>query len=284
MKVLTDLSAGAWLADRMGAWATVGGVAGTGWEAYARLLHPVEAVRLELDQMGGLGLETPTILDEGLWSWVQIGERVGVATTATISWEELSGRVPEDRFEDGWSVHEPACGELHPQTLAVLVGHLAAHTERPDDLTLGVWDGWGTLHGGSGASVLILGAVPATVAEAHRRRVIAELDAAVAPEIRAALDAGALLHLPGRSYLVCATAASELADPRWVDGAGLGWREGRSGVLPQLLWPGDHAWLLASEIDLMSTYVGGSRALVDALLGDDRLEAFEVGADDALVS
>jgi hypothetical protein len=39
---------------------------------------------------------------------------------------------------------------------------------------------------------------------------------------------------------------------------------------------------VASEIDLLWTYVGGPRAMVDRLLADDRLEVLEVLPDDAI--
>lgn len=51
---------------------------------------------------------------------------------------------------------------------------------------------------------------------------------------------------------------------------------------PTLWWPDDRAWCVASDLDLMSTYVGGSRALVDALVECDDLEVFEVTRDQTL--
>jgi hypothetical protein len=49
---------------------------------------------------------------------------------------------------------------------------------------------------------------------------------------------------------------------------------------PTLWWPVDRAWCVASEVDFHSTYVGGSRRLVDRLLGDERIEALEVSVTD----
>jgi hypothetical protein len=46
-----------------------------------------------------------------------------------------------------------------------------------------------------------------------------------------------------------------------------------------LWWPDDRAWCVATDIDLMSTYVGGSAECIDAVLGDTRLEAFAVTVD-----
>ena len=53
---MTDVSCGDWLLERVGGWGRVGGVAGTGFEAYARILHPVPATRVDLsitDEWGG---------------------------------------------------------------------------------------------------------------------------------------------------------------------------------------------------------------------------------------
>lgn len=49
---------------------------------------------------------------------------------------------------------------------------------------------------------------------------------------------------------------------------------------PNLWWPEDRTWCVASEIDFCSTYLGGSPALVERLLGDERLEAIPVRLED----
>jgi hypothetical protein len=46
-----------------------------------------------------------------------------------------------------------------------------------------------------------------------------------------------------------------------------------------LWWPDDRSWCVATDIDLMSTYVGGSAGCIEAVLGDDRLELFAVSID-----
>ena len=45
-----------------------------------------------------------------------------------------------------------------------------------------------------------------------------------------------------------------------------------------LWWPADQAWFVATEIDFAWTYVGGSRADIEAVLADSRLEAVETSA------
>lgn len=48
--------------------------------------------------------------------------------------------------------------------------------------------------------------------------------------------------------------------------------EARLGGTPQLWWPDDRAWCVASEIDSMWTYVGGARALIDDIAVSPDLE------------
>jgi hypothetical protein len=48
-----------------------------------------------------------------------------------------------------------------------------------------------------------------------------------------------------------------------------------------LWWPGDRAWCVVTDIDLMSTYVGGTRACIEELLGTEGLEAWPVAPQDA---
>ncbi|MER8033157.1 hypothetical protein ABTZ78_29800 [Streptomyces bauhiniae] len=50
--------------------------------------------------------------------------------------------------------------------------------------------------------------------------------------------------------------------------------------LPDLWWPKDRAWCLGGDVDLISTYVGGSEALIEELLADGGLETHRVTAAD----
>lgn len=95
----------------------------------------------------------------------------------------------------------------------------------------------------------------------------------------AALHRAAKLRLPERTYLL-------LRGPlRGVQDIGWQWDSGsfhqRS---PNLMWPSDRAWFLASEIDLDSTFVGGSAELVAALIADPGLEAWPVSPADPITA
>ncbi|HKZ13573.1 MAG TPA: hypothetical protein VJL81_06990 [Solirubrobacterales bacterium] len=80
------------------------------------------------------------------------------------------------------------------------------------------------------------------------------------------------LRLPGREYVVL----------RGSLDAGILVEDWLSPSSPNLIWPEDRAWFLASEIDFDSTLVGGTENLTQWILEDRRFEAFEVGPDDLL--
>jgi len=42
---------------------------------------------------------------------------------------------------------------------------------------------------------------------------------------------------------------------------------------PNLIWPNDRNWILATEIDLDVTLVGGSQELIEVILASDSLTA-----------
>lgn len=223
MKIISDVDRGAWLAGLMHGWAQVGSVAGHGFEAYVRLLHPRPWERG----------------NEEDWSrrrWADIAARRGRVMHPLVQWERLL-EVEESR-------HSSDVGWLDPLVLAELAPLLAAATTTPDDAVAGFWEG------GSGQK----------------------------------LRTPAVLELPDRAHVLAQTSLTEVGDPDWGHTLRLGWRNGLRTPSLQLLWPEDHAWVLATEIDWDSTIVAGGRALVDAILADGRFEAFEVRHDDDLSS
>jgi hypothetical protein len=90
---------------------------------------------------------------------------------------------------------------------------------------------------------------------------------------------GPRVRLPQRSYFL-------LQGP--LDAAmELGWMLDVSHFSPQspnLFWPNDHSWCVATEIDLDSSYVGGSKELVQRLVADEELEALVAAPEDPVDS
>jgi hypothetical protein len=81
------------------------------------------------------------------------------------------------------------------------------------------------------------------------------------------------LHLDGFDYLL-------VRGP--VDLAGSNFADEPVEQSANLWWPSDRAWFVATHVDLMTTYVGGSAACIADLVAADRLEAAAVPADQRL--
>ncbi|WP_240468004.1 hypothetical protein [Streptomyces dangxiongensis] len=78
---------------------------------------------------------------------------------------------------------------------------------------------------------------------------------------------------PGRAEVLLAGPLADVVSPSSLD---------VFACLPDLWWPQDRAWCLGGDVDLVSTYVGGSPALIADLLAAPELEAHPVTADDPL--
>ena len=276
MRLLTDVDCGAWLLDRVGHWARVGGVAGAGFEAYARILHPVPASREDLSVADEWGMHP--VLEETRWPWTRVAQRQGLTMHPLVQWNRLADIHQGVDFDDGWRVHQTQEGYFDLDLLAALTEHLARATTTPEDLVAGIWNGWGELNGGSAVLYLEDGRGPMAWLRRRQgqREAARQQEEIPGAEIREAAVRGPYLEWPARQMILLATSITELADPIWPARTGIGVHPGLSDISPQLLWPGDQSWVVASEIDWDSTIVAGSRSLVDAVLADERFEAFEV--------
>jgi hypothetical protein len=279
--LIPDTGRGTWLLARAGDGDAVGGIAGTGFAAYARILHPLTAVledRSIADEYG----DHP-VLDEMRWRWADVAVRTGSAVHPSVTWATASGRddASDVPFPDGWRASPPEEGWFDPVVLAALTEHLARATSTPDDLVAGFWDGRSDLSGGSTLAFGWQGDDSPTAEErAEVGEWMAERTAAHGRDqdaVAASLSVPRFAW-PGRDLILAATDLPTLADPTWLEHTRLGPLVPLEHT-PQMLWPEDDAWVMASEIDLDSTTVAGSRSLVDAVLADERFEAFEVAED-----
>lgn len=198
-----------------------------GFEAYARVLHPVRA-------MFGRGSRTVRWAEVAAWS--------GVPLRPDSQFHSIA-LPPAERREPPWQSQGPERGSLDIADAEALIDLLGPRTGTPDDCLFCLWDGWGwdtamvpTLPGDPQLPVPDL--VPAEVRYGPR------------------------VQLPGRDYLL-------YTGP--IDAA-LAFA-GSQGQTPNLWWPADRAWFVASEIDLCWTYVGGPQPLIEQILADPRLEA-----------
>jgi hypothetical protein len=242
-----DLSAAAWIAPRLGAFASgVHGVIPAGFEAYARILHPADSA------------------DEHV-RWSEVAAACGKVAHALMQFHTLVGVGPNEYDVDSaaWTGSVPDLGDLEPESLAALLDVLARHTGAEQQCWFGVWEGYGWLPGGARHTF---------VATADGTLPLPSADRYFAP-----IDYDARVELPQRKYLLFGgplDAALEIGD--WPTAE---WFLPHS---PNIFWPDDMSWCVATEIDLFCTYVGGSRALVDELLADERLEVWEAHLDDPI--
>lgn len=246
-----DVSLGAWIAPLLGSFGGwVGSVVPRGFPAYARVLHPVQD-RDGRPSTWAAVCEVTDRIPHALMQWHSI-------STARV--EDGSGRAPS-RGRD-WDGDEPQEGQLEPVALKRLCQVLADHTDPAVECRFALWEGYGWIHGSP--SVALLTWPGSTSSD-------------VSPAFGAEGMRGPRLHHPGREYLLFTgplEAAANLG--RWLTPD---WFDAQS---PNLFWPADRSWCVATEIDFDSTIVAGSTALVDSILANPDLEAWPIDTGDTL--
>ena len=205
---LGDVSPAAWIGPRLHPFAQdIGSVIPEGFQAYARLFHPIEIDRERGER------------------WSDVAKRNGRIVHSEMQFHLIStprGETPTELY----GRREPRHGTLGLEQRRLLVQHLRDRTTTPDRCWFGLWEGFGGLDDGG-----------------VRERVA----------------------LPHRNYLLYSgTVDRALESPMPFDQS------------PNLWWPDDRAWFVASGIDFAWTYVGGGNSLVEALVSDGRLEALSV--------
>ena len=267
MRHTDDVGRGDWIGPRLGDQSTILGVVPDGYDAYARIFHPIEVQWIKWRD------RYPYSSSEETLTWAAAASRLGTTAHPLMQWGSLVRDRPPLRLdEDGWQWTEPQVGGLPVEQLAAASALLIRHTSTPKRCVAALWDGFGWMRPG-GASIAISSSEELEPAEVDRLTAEAgrQSPSPLAPRVLA----GPRLELPARAYFLFETDLTELGDPRWI-------RHERWGDSPNLLWPDDHAWCVASEIDLDSTLVGGSRALIDDLLATDGLEVAELAPDASL--
>ncbi|KRD44068.1 hypothetical protein ASE38_07805 [Cellulomonas sp. Root930] len=253
-----DPRVGDWLRPRLGPFgAAVGSLVPRGFAAYARVLHPMYDADDVPVTWSAVAAATGRVVHPTAQSW-RVARRPDLHAPQA---RPLGQRVAEP---GEWSGGEPAEGSLGATELRTLADVLGRHTV--GDLVVAFWEG--TSREGGMQLVAWIGEPPA----------LGPAPPDLAPEVLH----GPKLELPHRAYVLFRGRPSDLealADGRAradVDPFRPGWRT------PNLLWPDDRSWCLATEVDLDSTVVGGSRELVDDLLAASDLEVVEVTETDSL--
>jgi hypothetical protein len=191
---------------------------------------------------------------DGLRPWGKGG--VPVASVVPEGFEAYA-RVPHEGqpdFGEGLPIHQ----------LAALAGVLSGFTSTPDSCWMCVWSGYGYWSSRSSGITVLDHGDHDSLEEAHRleaefQRVMREREELLygVPEV-------------GEEYYLFHGSLSEVDSLIFeFDG---------SPESPNMWWTDDRAWCASSGIDLPATFVGGSRACIDAVI--TLLGASEVGPDD----
>ena len=253
MRPLLQISSADWIAPRLGGdFGAITRFAPSGYAAYARLCHPVEDAHGE--QV----------------SWSQVATVTDRHAHPTMQWHALIGSAdPSHPGSDLWPGRNPALGTLEPGTLGLLCEVLAAHTSTPEDCRFALWEGWGWIDGGPVA------AVSASRSGARRPTVRGSIPAGLEEQQLA----GPRIRHPGRDYLLFQGSLDTIDQcGRHDTGIGVGLQS------PNLFWPTDRAWFVATEVDLDSTIIAGSPRLISAILASPGLDAWPVQPNDSVAA
>lgn len=245
LRVVADVSPGDWVVASVGTLDDgVGGLLPRCFDAYGRILHPASSHK---------------------------GRPVRWAEVAAWSGGRIHSRVQFNAIAHGgpqatrpWN-EPPLVGALPTDQLSVLCEILARHTNSLDRCWFGAWDGWAAWWGeGTQVSATLPGGANHT-----EGRLVSP------PSFAPAIRTGARMAFNGRDYFLLEGPLDAVLE--------LGELLADSVFLaqpPNLFWPDDRAWCVATEIDHDSTYLGGSADLIDAVVADDRLEAIRASIED----
>jgi hypothetical protein len=212
------------------------------FEAYARILHRPRR---------------PSDMELATGTWAARADEVGVRLGADTRWDDLEGPGSER-----WGLW---AGELMGPEAGTLAQLLGEHTSTADACSFALWNGWGGLDG-TGRGILYADGVSITQRLATRRARAEERRRY--RRVRRERRRLPTFPVRGGRYLL-------FRGP--VANAELFWSS--IGHCPTIWWPDDRAWFVHSHFEATSTYLGGSRALIDYLVGDQVLESFEVRPD-----
>ena len=209
-----------------------------------RILHPVE-------------------YGERILRWSDVAAVTGRQMHPLVQWWRLvDADEPLNPVSTLFDGDPPHTGELIQPAANALFATLTPHTANPDATYFGFWTGYS----GNNGTHTWVGAVHDLRSAAHRTK----------PPTPPSTEE---LGLPGREYgllLGSLNAAPHIAD--YLDYHASG------PTSPNLMWPTDRQWFVASEIDFDSTLIACSTEAARAITSHNELEAYSVDPNDSLQS
>lgn len=310
MEWSADVSAGDWIRESLAreAWGeSIHTVIPRGFPAYARILHPPQVSWVEGgtiptdDELREMPMERWPVVSSAPTTWAAAAAAFGTTLHPTAQWGPLVGHHGSDAggwqhtpAPDGRRYDAPEAGRLDPGILAGVMQILARGTTTPDELSIALWEGSGGLvgfYGSTSAVIELRSDGGGDDAEYHRSMLERSIHDPFNNVFRKPVwqpgilsdevSRGTRLELPGRDHVLFRGSARELSSPDWAEHAPWSARDAAWTESPSLVWPADHAWILATEVDFDSTIVGADVDVIAALCARSDWEALPLaeGAD-----
>lgn len=189
---------------------------------------------------------------------------------AAVHWSTLVTLGPPG-FEAYCQVSFPSSDLWRPDSEVFddLAGVLRRHSaDDGRECLFGLWDGWGDIDGGDHADLLrAMGDDSRWFTPMFGKARSPRIPPAFGPSIVTAPRAA----IGERQYLLFRGSLDQAGD--WgARPIAVGW-PARQISIPNLTWPADRTWAVANDADPNTMGVGGSRALIDAVLLHPRLDA-----------
>jgi hypothetical protein len=217
------------------------------YDAYLRIFHPAGSRPMNAQMDRGTGVR-----------WADLGRERDVRLSPDVAFIEVAGISPGD--QRSFDEIGPSDGATPPNLCRHLAMRLADHTATPETAWFCLWEGNGAWWSHAHGPWYDPGDDPSEIRRMREEREAQDALLHATPKV-----AGPL----GRNHFLF-RGPLESASGFEVDGWYIG---------PNVWWPDDRAWIVITEIDGYSSYVGASREAIDALLVDPEIESIEVPID-----
>ena len=176
--------------------------------------------------------------------WSTVASWTGRTVHPLMQFERVAGLSEDSMYPDPpWGSH-PELGSIPESECRTLLNVFKGFTSTPGNCFFCLWDGYSVVSFGSGYSFID----------------------------NCKYNTNSRVRGPGREYVLfrgplhSIMAFLEEDEPFW-------------GQSPNIWWPEDRAWCVATDIDLFDTYVGGSQECIEAVLSNPSLEALPTNLD-----